>query len=151
MILLTDSTNLISSDDIMDDTKLNLIMRCFDSLKVKMTEEELSTFILDNDFSNTDIDAVLRMFSFLEKRSNEASIQMMLRLSKLPLKSPKTFANFQSGSWQECQPARGLAVALHAVFAQECCSDWPCGYRKDAHCNGLRLRMLPAQAQDLLH
>ena len=50
MILLTDSTNLISSDDIMDDTKLNLIMRCFDSLKVKMTEEELSTFILDNDF-----------------------------------------------------------------------------------------------------
>ena len=94
MILLTDSTNLLSSDDIMDDTKLNLIMRCFDSLKVKMTEEELSTFILDNDFSNTDIDATLRMFTFLEKRNNEASIQMMLRLSKLPLKSPKTFANF---------------------------------------------------------
>ena len=78
----------------MDDTKLNLIMRCFDSLKVKMTEEELSTFILDNNFSNTDIDATLRMFTFLEKRNNEASIQMMLRLSKLPLKSPKTFANF---------------------------------------------------------
>ena len=94
MILLTDSINLISSDDIMDDTKLNLIMRCFDSLKVKMTEEELSTFILDNDFSNTDIDATLRMFTFLEKRNNEASIQMMLRLSKLPLKSPKPFANF---------------------------------------------------------
>ena len=94
MILLTDSTNLISSDDIMDDTKLNLIMRCFDSLKVKMTEEELSTFILDNDFSNADIDAVMRMFTFLEKRNNEASIQMMLRLSKLPLKSPKTFENF---------------------------------------------------------
>ena len=73
MILLTDSTNLISSDDIMDDTKLNLIMRCFDSLKVKMTEEELSTFILDNDFSNADIDAVMRMFTFLEKRNNEAS------------------------------------------------------------------------------
>ena len=34
------------------------------------------------------------MFTFLEKRNNEASIQMMLRLSKLPLKSPKTFANF---------------------------------------------------------
>ena len=94
MILLTDSINLISSDDIMDDTKLNLIMRCFDSLKVKMTEEELSTFILDNDFSNADIDAVMRMFTFLEKRNNEASIQMMLRLSKLPLKSPKTFENF---------------------------------------------------------
>ena len=70
----------------MDDTKLNLIMRCFDSLKVKMTEEELSTFILDNDFSNTDIDATLRMFTFLEKRNNEASIQMMLSLSKLHLK-----------------------------------------------------------------
>lgn len=94
MILLTDSINLISSDDIMDDTKLNLIMRCFDSLKVKMTEEELSTFILDNDFSNADIDAVMRMFTFLEKRNDEASIQMMLRLSKLPLKSPKTFENF---------------------------------------------------------
>ena len=94
MILLTDSINLISSDDIMDDTKLNLIMRCFDSLKVKMTEEELSTFILDNDFSNTDTVATLRMFTFLEKRNNDASIQMMLRLSKLPLKSPKTFANF---------------------------------------------------------
>jgi DNA replication protein DnaC len=36
----------------------------------------------------------MRMFTFLEKRNNEASIQMMLRLSKLPLKSPKTFENF---------------------------------------------------------
>ncbi len=46
MMLLTDLTNLISSDDIMDDTKLNLIMRYFDSLKVKMTEEELSFLIM---------------------------------------------------------------------------------------------------------
>ena len=57
-------------------------------------EEELSAYMLDNESSNKDIDAVLRMFAFLEKRNNEASIQMMLRLSKLPLKSPRTFANF---------------------------------------------------------
>ena len=46
----------------MNDTKLNLIMNCFTSLKVKMTEEELSAYMLDNEFSNKDIDAVLRMF-----------------------------------------------------------------------------------------
>ena len=57
-------------------------------------EEKLSAYMLDNESSNKDIDAVLRMFAFLEKRNNEASIQMMLRLSKLPLKSPRTFANF---------------------------------------------------------
>lgn len=51
----------------MNDTKLNLIMNCFTSLKVKMTEEELSAYMLDNEFSNKDIDAVLRMFAFLEK------------------------------------------------------------------------------------
>ena len=89
-----DSTNSISSDDAMNDTKLNLIMNCFTSMRVKMSEEELSAFMLDNEFSNTDIDAVLRIFNFLEKRNNEASVQMMLRLSKLPLKSPRTFANF---------------------------------------------------------
>ena len=54
----------------MNDTKLNLIMNCFTSLKVKMTEEELSAYMLDNEFSNKDIDAVLRMFAFLEKQTD---------------------------------------------------------------------------------
>lgn len=78
----------------MKNTKLNLIMECFDSMKIKMSEEELSAFVLDNELSNKDIDAIMRLFSFLEKRNDEASVQMMLRLSKLPLKSPRTFANF---------------------------------------------------------
>lgn len=78
----------------MNDTKLDLIMKCFTSMKLKMSQEELSAFMFENEFSVTDIDAVFRIFDFLEKRNNEASIQMMLRLSKLPLKYPRTFENF---------------------------------------------------------
>lgn len=78
----------------MDNIKIDTIMNNLDSLKIKMTAEEFADFTLENEFSRADLDAVSKVFDFLAKRKDEASIQMMLKLSKLPLKSPKTFANF---------------------------------------------------------
>lgn len=69
-------------------------MNYLESLKIKMTREEFADFAVENEFSQQDLDAVSKVFDFLSKRKDEASVQMMLKLSKLPLKSPKTFANF---------------------------------------------------------
>lgn len=78
----------------MDNMKIDIIMNHLENLKIKMSSEEFANFVDENEFSLQDLDAISKVFDFLAKRKDEASIQMMLKLSKLPLKSPKTFANF---------------------------------------------------------
>ena len=78
----------------MNGLKLELIMKNLESLKIKMTAEEFAGFAEEKEFSALQMDALHTFFDFLAKRKDEASVQMMLKLSKLPLKSPKTFANF---------------------------------------------------------
>ena len=78
----------------MENIKIDMIMKNLDSLKIKMTSEEFANFALENELTQQDLDAISKVFDFLAKRKDEASIQMMLKLSKLPLKSPKTFENF---------------------------------------------------------
>ena len=78
----------------MDNMKIDMIMNHLENLKIKMSSEEFANFVDENEFSLQDLDAISKVFDFLAKRKDEASIQMMLKLSKLPLKSPKTFANF---------------------------------------------------------
>lgn len=77
----------------MDNMKIDIIMNHLENLKIKMSSEEFANFVDENEFSLQDLDAISKVFDFLAKRKDEASIQMMLKLSKLPLKSPKTFAN----------------------------------------------------------
>ena len=46
------------------------------------------------DFTGESVDAVAAVFRFLSERKTETTINTILKMSRLPLKDPKTFENF---------------------------------------------------------
>lgn len=63
-------------------------------LKLDLTAEELALFAETREFSEEALNAVQAVFSYLGEKKRDSTIQMLLRTSRLPLKVPKTFENF---------------------------------------------------------
>lgn len=74
---------------------LNALKASFDALKIKMSVEEFYGFAMANDFSEEAIAAIEKTFEKLVQKKEEISIDFLLKCSRLPLKNPKTFANFK--------------------------------------------------------
>lgn len=66
----------------------------FKTLKLDMTPTELSGLMEDYKFSKDQISAVDQVFEYLREKKIRNTIDMYLRTSRLPLKAPKTFDNF---------------------------------------------------------
>lgn len=63
-------------------------------LKLDISSVELALLSEEQAFSPSQIDAVSYIFEYLRKKKEDATVQTLLKLSKLPLKNPKTFENF---------------------------------------------------------
>ena len=64
------------------------------TLRVDFTGSELAKLATENGMSMESIQAVADVFAYLKVKKEEATIQMLLRTSRLPLKDIKTFQNF---------------------------------------------------------
>lgn len=64
------------------------------SLKVDLSSSEMAVYAEKNDLSQEQLDAVAGIFEYLEKKKSQTVIDTLLRLSRLPLKVPKTFENY---------------------------------------------------------
>ena len=78
----------------MNDTVFDIIHDKAVQLKVEISVEELAVFAADREFSPEQLSAVQEVFSYLAKQKHEASISTLLRTSRLPIKQPKVFDNF---------------------------------------------------------
>ena len=67
---------------------------CCDALKLDFSSEEFAVLCERNAFTPDTIAAVELVFDHLKKKKAETTINTLLRLSRLPLKAPKTFENF---------------------------------------------------------
>ena len=54
----------------------------------------LAYFASGNDYSERDVEVIRQTFGFLKDRRIETVVNTLLKLSRLPLKDPKTFENF---------------------------------------------------------
>ena len=63
-------------------------------LKLDISAEEMATFSSDKQLSPEQVGAIRDCFSYLEKKKHLTVIDTLLRLSRLPIKSPKTFENY---------------------------------------------------------
>ena len=80
----------------------------------------LAYFANGNDFSERDVEAVRKTFSFLKDRRIEAVVNTLLKLSRLPLKDPKTFDNFDFSCIHGRDVERLTTLpALSAVYAHK--------------------------------
>ena len=63
-------------------------------LKLDFSSEEFACFIQDKNLSPQSAQDIASLFEYLGRKKTETTIQTLLRLSRLPLKAPKTFENF---------------------------------------------------------
>lgn len=78
----------------MNESLFEQIQQSADFLGIDIGSQELAQFAVDQELDDKNIDAILKLFTYLQKRREEATIATLLRLSRLPLKEPKTFENF---------------------------------------------------------
>lgn len=63
-------------------------------LKLDFSSEEFALFAEEQALSEDAIDAVQAVFSYLGEKKQQTTIQTLLKMSRLPTKSPRTFENF---------------------------------------------------------
>lgn len=63
-------------------------------LRLDFTATEFAAFAEAHDFSEESIEAVAKVLEHLGEKKVETTIRTILKMSRLPLKAPKTFENF---------------------------------------------------------
>jgi len=78
----------------MSDSAYSAMAAYCETLKLDFSSEELARLAMDNSFSPETLDALGKVFAYLGEKKKQTTIQMLLRTSRLPQKSVKTFDNF---------------------------------------------------------
>lgn len=78
----------------MSDSIFEAVEKSCQILKLDFSSIEFAKLAEEQDFSEKQIAAVVMVFRHLKEKKVETTIQTLLRLSRLPLKDPKTFENF---------------------------------------------------------
>ena len=119
----------------MNETAFETIASAASVLKLDFTSEEFAGFV-DEDA----IEAVRSVFSYLKDKKQQTTVLTLLKMSRLPMKEPKTFENFDFA-----------LLKGRDVLSQKSRFHRPRRDRKDASCTGLWLFLLPARNEDLFH
>lgn len=104
----------------MTDTLFDAVSNCSDYLKLDFTAQEFAAFAEASSFSNSEILAVSKVFEHLKEKKERATVEMLLRTSRLSLKNPKTFENFDFSriSGRNVEKLRNLS-SLSAIYAHK--------------------------------
>lgn len=78
----------------MSNTAFETVETAAKLLKIDLTAQELAVLAEKEGFTEDELNAVQSVFSYLGEKKKEATIQTLLRMSRLPTKAPKTFENF---------------------------------------------------------
>ena len=78
----------------MNNSSFEMIQNCCKFLKIDLYATELARYAEDSSFTAEQIKAVEDVFSYLRNRKEESIVNTLLKMSRLPLKEPKTFESF---------------------------------------------------------
>ena len=78
----------------MSDTFHDIIDKCSRVLRLDFTSGEFAQMAADNAYSVETIAAVHEVFEYICNKKEQATVQMLMKTSRLPLKHAKTFENF---------------------------------------------------------
>lgn len=78
----------------MTDTFGSAIDQCCETLKLDFSSLELAQIAVEKGFSENTLDGIGAIFEYLREKKEQATVEMLLRTSRLPQKAPKTFDNF---------------------------------------------------------
>lgn len=78
----------------MSSIQLETLSQNLEILKLKIPPEEMAMFMIDEEYTCEQIDAVEKLFDHFSKKQQETTVQFLLKCSRLPMKNPRTFDNF---------------------------------------------------------
>lgn len=102
----------------MTDYSIENLSRSFEALRMDLTQASFSVFAEENNFTCDQIQAIDVLFEYLRKCKEESTIYTLLKMSRLPLKNPKTFDNFDFSvvKGKDCERLKELRslATIHA-------------------------------------
>ena len=104
----------------MTNTLFDAVGEYSNMMKLDFSAGEFATLAETHNMSNTEILAVANVFEYLKEKKSRATIEMLLRTSRLPLKNPKTFENFDFAriSGKNVDKLRSICT-LSAIYAHK--------------------------------
>jgi len=106
----------------MNDFSYDRLERNFKYLRLDMTAKELAGIATETGMSEDQLSAIDCLMDYLQKKKQAATIQMIMKTSRLPAKNPKTFDNFDfnaiKGKPFEVERLKGLR-SLSAIHGHK--------------------------------
>ena len=89
-------------------------------LKLDFSSVEFAQMAEEYDFSEDSVEAVGRVFAYMKRKKVDTTIHTLLKMSRLPLKDPKTFENFDFSviRGRDADRLKGLST-LSAIYAHK--------------------------------
>lgn len=79
----------------MTDSLFDAVASCSkDLMKFGFSVEEFASLVQKNNMTDVEVLAVAKVFEYLKAKKDSSTVEFLLRTSRLPLKVPKTFDNF---------------------------------------------------------
>lgn len=104
----------------MDDSLFEQIQADAKYLNLDFCAQEAAQLTLEREMSDESVRAVYEVFSYLKEKKKETIVSTQLRLSRLPLKEPKSFENFDFSLIHGKQvEALKMLPSLSALYAHK--------------------------------
>ena len=105
----------------MTDSLFEAVALCSKELmKYSLSAEEFAVLTQKNGMTDSEVLAVSKTFEYLRDKKKRESVEFLLRTSRLPLKAPKTFDNFDFNriTGKNVEKLRSLST-LSALYAHK--------------------------------
>jgi DNA replication protein DnaC len=79
---------------VMEQSVFDRIEQCCSVLKVDLSSTEAASYAEKHNLSQEQLSAMDMLFEFLAEKKQRTCVETLLRLSRLPVKAPKTFENY---------------------------------------------------------
>lgn len=78
----------------MNESLYEQIQSCAKYLNLDLNTQEIAQLSVEQRMDDVQVQAVFSVFAYLQEKKKENVVSALLRMSRLPLKTPKTFDNF---------------------------------------------------------
>ncbi|MGN0363408.1 MAG: ATP-binding protein [Bilifractor sp.] len=78
----------------MNNAVIEQIQESAKALKLDVYTAELASFAEEKEYSMHDLEVISDLFAYLQQKKYDTMVSTLLKLSRLPVKAPKTFDNF---------------------------------------------------------
>ena len=104
----------------MNDSDFETVEEYSRILKLDFSSAEFAQMAEEYDFSEDSVEAVRRVFEYMKRKKVDTTIHTLLKMSRLPLKDPKTFENFDFSviRGRDADRLKGLST-LSAIYAHK--------------------------------